>query len=256
MTPEEARQRFREATGRSVRIAVVDSGWSSANSDPRVLELVAPREDRENHSNGDLNGHGTWCGLRVLQVAPEAEILPVRVFHDRLETSVSRLCEGIELARASRAKVINLSLATQRADAIHPIYRVCEAARREGIVVVAAALNRGGQAVPAFLEPVLSVDQGQQTDLLDFSYEPGAAIECTAAAQGVPGLDGHGRSHRRGGSSTAAATLSGIVARLLEVSPGDLDHVRSLLSLISASSASANASSRTQVIARKGEFEP
>jgi hypothetical protein len=169
----------------------------------------------------------------VLQVAPYAEILPVRVFGDRLETSVPLLCEAIDTASRAGVQVINLSLATKRAEAIHPLYGICERVRRQGIIVVAAAHNFGGRALPAYLEPVLSVDQGPQTELLEFTFEPDAAIECTAASAGVPyaGLDG--RPIRGGGSSTAVATMSGIVARLLEVSPGDLTHVRHLLSLTS-----------------------
>jgi len=252
MTGAEARRRLKEATGRGVRVAVVDSGWSASSEDPRVMPVVEPGGADEAGLPGDAVGHGTWCALRVLQVAPEAEIVPVRVFRDRLETSVPLLYEAIQTARTTGARVINLSLATHRADAIHPLYEVCERARRDGVVVVAAAHNRGGRAVPAYLEPVLSVGHGPHTELLEFTYEADAAIECTAASGGVPCPGVDGRPIRRGGSSTAAATLSGIVARLLEVAPGDLDHVRHLLSLTATPLRPAGPSLGSRVEMRKG----
>ncbi len=234
MTREELRDRLRAAAGHGVRVAVVDSGWEGGIVDPRVAPVVEPGSP-SHRTGGDENGHGTACALRVLQVAPAASIVPVRVFQRVLETSVSRLCEGIVAARDCGVQIINLSLATHRSDAIRPLYRVCEETRRMGIVIVASAHNRGGRAVPAYLEPVLSVESGPQTEFLDFTYEPEAAIECTAAAHGVPTTGPDGQAVRRSGTSIAAATLSGIVARLLEIEPGGLDHVRRLLALTSSS---------------------
>ena len=77
------------------------------------------------------------------------------------------------------------------------------------------------------------MDQGRQTDLLDFTYHPGAGIECTAAARGVPIPRPGATPIQRGGSSVAASTVSGIVARLVERERYDLDGVRRVLSLLS-----------------------
>jgi len=231
MRPE-AHRRLMEGRGREVLVAVIDSGWSSEFGHPQVRPQLAV-DGSLDVPGGDRLGHGTACSLRILQVAPDAEILPIRVFHDRLETSVQALCEAIQVARNAGARIVNLSMSTRRSDATTPLFRVCEEARREGVVVVAAAFNGGGHALPAFLEPVLSVDQGRQTDLLDFTYHPGAGIECTAAARGVPIPRPGATPIQRGGSSVAASTVSGIVARLVERERYDLDGVRRVLSLLS-----------------------
>jgi subtilisin family serine protease len=220
--------RLTRGRGRGIRVAVVDSGWSGRLIHPRVM----PAADQGDGAMDDRVGHGTHCALRVLQVAPESEVLPVRVFDDRLETSVERLCQGIDEAVRWGAQVVNLSLATRIPEALQPLYALCEEARRAGVIVVAAAHNGGGQAYPAYLEPVLSVAAGRQRDLLDFSYRHDEPIECTAASSGVPILLPDGASVRRAGSSIAAATTSGIVARLLEGGGADLDEVRSMLASI------------------------
>lgn len=223
------RGRFERATGQGVTVAVVDSGWSETRADPRVLEVLSAVPDA-GRPEGAHPRHGTICALRVLQAAPRARIQPIRVFARGIETSVPRVCEGIRLAREQGVDVINLSLATRLREAIEPLFEACEAARREGIVVVAAAHNRGVPAVPAFLEPVLSVEEGRQVELLDFGFDPDGMIECSAAGARVPVVDRGGSRYRRAGSSIAAATVSGLVARLREVQPrADLDEVRTML---------------------------
>ncbi len=222
MTSAEASAALVRARGRDVRVAVVDSGWPADVTHPQIL----PMADAPGSESGDRVGHGTLCALRVLQVAPGAQVVPVRVFHNRLETSVPELCQGIEAAVEFGARIVNLSLATRREDALRPLYQRCEDARRRGVIVVAAAHNMGGRAFPAYLEPALSVGAGPQTHLLDFTFEPDEVIECTTASSGVPIAGVDGRPICRHGSSIAAATLSGIVARVLEIGAGDLDEVR------------------------------
>jgi subtilisin len=228
MTKLGARERLAAGRGRGVTVGVVDSGWSRELSDPRVLPGRDLLEDSQDGAE-EHPGHGTLCALRILQVAPEACIVPVKVFPRGLETSVGVLCEGIRVAGESGAHVVNLSLATRLQVAVRPLFEVCEAARLAGVVIIAAAHNHRVPAVPAHLEPVLSVQEGPQTDLLDFSYDAGALIECTAAGSQVPVTAANGEAWRRAGSSIAAATMSGIVARLVEGADADLDQVRSLL---------------------------
>jgi subtilisin family serine protease len=229
----ESRAELRRLAGRGVTIAVVDSGWSADTPDVRVLaghSVVGPAAD----SVGDDIGHGTLCASRILQVAPQTRVLPIKVFSRRLETSVDTLCRGITAAGDRGADVINVSMATELEDAIRPLFEVCEAARRHGIIIVASAHNRRVPAVPAYLEPVLSVQEGHQMDLLDFTYDPNGLIECTAATHSVPILMADGRTRPRSGSSIAAATMSGIVARLVEAGIRDLDAARgNLLALAS-----------------------
>lgn len=239
----ERRARLDGLAGRGVRVAVVDSGWQSGMRDPRVLPGRSVT-GTDGGSTDDMVGHGTLCGSRILQVAPQARIVPIRVFSKWLETSVEILCRGIATAREHHVNVINLSLATQLEDAIRPLYDACEDARREGVIIVASAHNRHVPAVPAYLEPVLSVGEGRQTDPLDFTYDPEGPIECTAAGSSVPVLMVDGRTRPRAGSSIAAATMSGIVARLVEGGARDLDSVRTRLRALASNPRSRSATSR------------
>jgi subtilisin family serine protease len=215
-------------SGAGVTVAVIDGGWgTSVLTDDRVLP-IAPLVQGV-RTPDSTPGHGELCTLRVLQVAPECRVLPVEVVARGMETSVELLCRGVEFAASEGAHVISVSLATRLSNAIAPLFRVCESARRRGVIIVAAADNSGHPAVPAYLEPVLSVDEGPQASLFEVDFRPDAPIECRAAGLSVPIVDGAGRSWRRSGSSIATATVAGIVARLRAEGPADLDRVRSYL---------------------------
>lgn len=60
----------------------------------------------------DRLGHGTAVTAAVQEKAPEAMILPIRVFHEALTTSALALSTAIGFAAARGAHIINLSLGT------------------------------------------------------------------------------------------------------------------------------------------------
>jgi subtilisin family serine protease len=227
------------ATGRGVRVAVVDSGWdrSLAVPDLRLLPGLRFHWDpagavlEVSDDWGDRSGHGTGCAATVFRVAPDAEICPVRVFGATLETSVPALREGILWAAREGFDVINLSLWTPRPDALVPLYTACEEARAAGSVVVAAAPRDADRAYPSVFDNVLSVGVGPYGSPFEYEYHAGAAVECLAACGDhgtVTWL--RGEPIRTAGSSFAAPNVAGIVALLRERHPAaGLDEVRTLL---------------------------
>lgn len=231
--PRWVREALGGATGRGVRVAVIDSGWDHALRVPGLrlrpgvsfVEGGGPSPD-----DGDRIGHGTACLATLFRVAPDAELCPVRVFGDTFETSVPVLQAALEWAVQERFDVISLSLWTPRADALVPLYTACEEARRAGLVVVAAAPGRPEpeRFYPAVFGNVLSVGMGPFGDPFRFAYRAGAGVECLAAS------GDHGAMLWRGGprseiwgSSFAAPNVAGIAALVRERHPSaGLDDVR------------------------------
>ncbi|MEJ2678834.1 MAG: S8 family serine peptidase, partial [Gemmatimonadota bacterium] len=222
-------------TGRGVRVGVVDSGWDRSIFDPRVSKGVG-LVDLENDlalcfsdDDNDRIGHGTACASLIMRSAPDAEIVPIRVFGRRLETSVPILVAGLNWAVERALQVVNLSLGTLRWQALRPLYAACERARHAGVIIVAARDTARMWSFPAVFDNVIGVEAGQVKRPYGLRYKMDAAIECVA--------NGRHRVRWRGGglrvlqgNSLAAPIISGAVARLLEVQPlANLATIRTLL---------------------------
>ena len=215
-------------------MAVIDSGWDRSVGDPRVrpgIGLVDPADELavlQSADDSDCAGHGTTCARLVLEIAPKAEILPIRVFGRRLETSASHLVEALRIATDRGAHVANLSLATRRRDVVLPLYQACEAASRRGLVIVAAAERRSGLGYPATFANVIGVEAVSSDDCW-LEYDAGAAVECRAC--GAPPSTASPTVVQRGSrNSFAAARAAGVLAWFRESQPmGDVDQARKWL---------------------------
>jgi serine protease AprX len=148
-------------TGRGVTVAVLDSGVA-ADADlvqpaNRILASVNFADVRTaddpgghgTHIAGIIAGNGIRSGGQYVGVAPQANIVDVRVLGSIGSGRISSVIRGIEWVIAHRAvyniRVINLSFGARanlsyRAD---PMAAAAEIAWRSGLVVVAAAGNGG-----------------------------------------------------------------------------------------------------------------
>ncbi|MFV2107485.1 type VII secretion-associated serine protease mycosin [Micromonospora sp. LOL_015] len=149
--------------GSGVRVAVIDSGVDDDH--PQLSGQVAAGFDLtgvEVNGTVDCASHGTAVasliaatrvdGVGFHGIAPGVTIVPIRVTEriqarqDGSASPADRLAEAIDLAVASDAKVINMSLTMYRAD---PAVRAAvERAVRADVVLVAAAGNSHQQGAP------------------------------------------------------------------------------------------------------------
>ena len=151
------------ATGRGVTVAILDSGVAT---DPdlvqptnRILASVNFADQRVTrdpgghgtHVAGIVAGNGTRSAGEFVGIAPDANIVDVRVLDSSGSGRISSVVRGIEWVVAHQAayqiRVINLSLGapvtvSYRTD---PLSAAVEIAWQRGLVVVAAAGNTGPQ---------------------------------------------------------------------------------------------------------------
>ncbi|HEX8430401.1 MAG TPA: S8 family serine peptidase [Longimicrobium sp.] len=224
------------ATGRGVRVGVIDSGWDRSLADPRVVPGVGwtdPADDfalLRNDDDHDRLGHGTACADLILRLAPEAEIVPIRVFGGQLETSPGTLQAALHWAVEEGLDVINLSLGTTLEVALRPLYVICERARRAGRLVVAAGNNSGPWSYPAIFENVIGVSAARLSSPWEFRYRPDDAMECEAWGYDQPVKWLGGQTLVKSGTSFAAPNIAGIAALIMERHPGaPIERVRELL---------------------------
>lgn len=206
------------ATGRGVRVAVVDSAVDAAH--PDLAGQVAVRQDFTEQPPSRGETHGTSVAgviaaiagnhLGVAGVAPGARLMGLRACWQ--EAGAAAVCDTLSLAKAlhfaadARADVINLSLAGPN-DRL--LGQLIDAARARGAVVVGAvdpALPGGG--FPASHPGVVPVAS---------TPDPGAYV---APGRDIPTTLPGARYSLVNGSSYSAAHVSGLYALLRERGAG------------------------------------
>jgi subtilisin family serine protease len=220
----------RLATGKGVRIAVIDTGVDVDHPDlrGRIARVGNFVERGEQGFTNDVHGTAvagviaaaTNNQVGIVGVAPQAEIYALKACWPKAPGTREAVCDSYTLARAidfaivQGAQILNFSLAGPH-DPL--LARLIGAALQRGIVVIAADAGDGRRSFPAGLPGVIGV--------LGLDQVAGAASpRAGPAGLGAPSVDilttvPHGSYDFFSGSSLAAAQVSGIAALLLEREP-------------------------------------
>lgn len=223
-------QAHRWATGKGVKVAVVDTGIDIGHPDLKGRIAVAQSFVDRGEQTFTSDVHGTAVAgvlaavanneIGIVGVAPNAEVLALKACWPRTAGARDAVCTSYTLAKAldfaiaNRAQVVNLSLSGPD-DPL--LARLLKAALARGITVIAA--NGGSRPTfPANLEGVLAVSA---LGLTGPSPPPPrqAAGPLVAPAVDVLTTVPHAAYDFFSGSSVAAAQVSGIAALLLERNP-------------------------------------
>jgi len=203
----------REATGRGIRVAVIDSGIQ-ANHPDLAGQLVVNRnfvagqaEVAEDHGTGvaGVIAAKSDNGIGIAGVAPGARLLGLRACWQQRSGTV---CDGLSLAKAfyfavqARADVINLSLSGPDSRLLRTLLEA--ALSRGSVVVTAFDSGKPGGGFPASVPGVIAVS--------DRSFAGDAARVYTAPGRDVPTTEPGGRWFLVNGSSFSAAHVSGLAA--------------------------------------------
>lgn len=236
------------AAGNNVKIAVIDSGCSLyQKEDSRVLKgisLISGKEKfkyeiGENYS--DNLGHGSACIDIIFQIAPNAEVIPIKVFNSTLETGTDILVEAINYAVNKETDIINLSLGTKLEEALYPLYAVCEKAKNKNIICVASNANSDINSYPAIFENVISVGSSKVKDKFDFIYCEDELCECLADGFPKDVYYTHGQRTALNGNSFAAPIITGLIALFIEkFGKLTLQEIKSLLKSFSINEREVN----------------
>jgi serine protease len=236
--------------GEGVIVAVVDTGVSPVEDLGGTVILQGASFVSGVSSWADDNGHGTHVagtiaqttnnGLGVAGVAPNAQILPVKVLSGFGGGTSAGVAAGIDWAVDHGAQVINLSLGSGMPSRV--VSTAVKKAHAAGVVVVAAAGNDGRRSVswPGALPEAIGVgaigpdgtrapysNWGVGVDIAapggDKRQEGGGVLQDT-----IDRTDGHAYKSLQG-TSMAAPHVSGAAAVLLSTGFLDATDVHRLL---------------------------
>lgn len=218
---------FAGARGAGVRVAVIDSGIETDHPAllGRVVESVSvdlsgAEPEVVSDDAGDLYGHGTACGGIILSLAPEAEIVSVRVLGADLKGKGVAFLAAIEWVLAQGIRVASLSLSS-RSEALFPAFHeVADRAAFGGLSLVCAANNVPGASYPSLFSSVISVASHDIADPEVWFHNPQPPVEFGAWGVDVPVAWKDGGSIVATGNSFATPHMAGHVARLVGRHPG------------------------------------
>jgi thermitase len=135
--------------GGGIKVAVIDSGIDlthpvfagKLSAISEFWDYVGNDATPQDESGGNGYGHGTAVAGIILQVAPRAKILPIRVLRPDGSANTSDVVAAIGRAVNNGANIINISLGTGGYD--QSLMDICTWANNQGVLIVAAAGNNG-----------------------------------------------------------------------------------------------------------------
>lgn len=206
----------RVATGRGIKVAVIDSGIQANHPDLAGQLLVnrnfvvGQEEVAESHGTGvaGVIAAKSDNGIGIAGIAPGARLLGLRACWQQGGAAGPTVCDGLSLAKAiyfaveEKADIINLSLSGPDDRLLRTLL---QAALARGSIVITAYDNaKPGGGFPASVGGVIAVS--------DRSMAPSAAHVYTAPGRDVPTTQPGGRWFLVNGSSFSAAHVSGLAA--------------------------------------------
>lgn len=206
-----------DSTGAGVRVAVIDSGVHPGH--PHVGAVAVGVSFDGAGARGDdavdRLGHGTAVCAVIREKAPDAEIIPVKVFDRELRATADALVAAIDWAIEARVHLINLSLGTT--NPAHQL-RLGEAlvrAARAGIGLVAAAEQDDVRWLPGSLPLAIGVtidwECPREAAIVEVAQE-GAVRRLRVRASGYPRpIPGVPPERNLKGVSFAVANATGLL---------------------------------------------
>jgi uncharacterized NAD-dependent epimerase/dehydratase family protein len=212
---------FEKLSGRGILVAVVDTGIDPSH--PAVgsvragTGLATTETGKVSLSTNFLDdfGHGTACAALIRRIAPDCDLMAVKITNGRTPIPPSSLAEGILWAVSNGAHVISVSVGTAASSGrgSEGLVAACRHAEAAGAILLAAESNDGSISFPAALETAIAVAAGEDNrGPHDYVVDPSDRRRFIAYGgyQRVAWLEP--RYLFLSGASFAAARMAGIAA--------------------------------------------
>ena len=226
-------QKLAPLLGQGIKVAVLDTGidithpafaghLDVASGWDYVGNKATPQEVNWSSSGYSASyGHGTAVAGIILQVAPNATIVPFRVLNPNGSGRLSNIIMAVNDATKYGAKVINMSLGTTTASAALSV--AIKSAISSGVMVVASSGNSGDNNVsyPARYAPdmqlalgggLISVGSIGLDDKKSGFSTCGLSLDILAPGEAVATTFPNSQRTTATGTSFAAPMVSGAVA--------------------------------------------
>jgi subtilisin family serine protease len=220
-------QEWASARGAGVTVAVIDSGIEGSHPAVGGRVVRAVRVDLHGESATiddeapiDVVGHGTACAGIIHGLAPEAELVSVRVLGKNNRTKGLAFAYGLDWVIQQGIGVANLSLSSRSEELYATFHDLADQAYFGNTVLVCAASNYPGLAsYPSLYSSVVSVAAHDMPDATTWFYNPRPPVEFGAWGVDVPVAWRDGTTIVATGNSFASPHIAGLVAKIRSAFP-------------------------------------
>jgi subtilisin len=215
------------STGKGVKVCILDSGIQTdhpmvGHVDESYAVTMGEDGDPNVHpdAEGDLCGHGTACGGIVRALAPDCELVSVRVLGAGYTGSGKIMLAGLRWSIEQGFDVVNMSLSTTKREFSGLLHELADTAYFRRTVLVASAHNMPVESYPWRFSSVISVGSHEESDPLTFYANPSPPVEFFARGFELDVAWMNGSTLRATGNSFATPHISGIAALIMGKHPG------------------------------------
>lgn len=134
--------------GEDIVVAVIDTGVDVNHTalknnlvNKSLWKDFVNNDSNPSESGGKYYGHGTAVAGIILQIAPKAKIMPIRVLNGKGQGNLIDVAKGVKWALDNGADVINLSIGSRGSDKL--LERYAELAKDKNVSLVVSAGNDG-----------------------------------------------------------------------------------------------------------------
>ncbi len=216
---------------RGIRVAILDTGLSplqpaiwnrvvaSATMNPRETNAWDNRLSpgtNNSHLYQDIAGHGTMIAGLIYMLAPDSELIIVRICDNYGRSDTWRVIKGIGFALEHGAVLANLSFGS--ISQAHALKEVIEDAEAEGLLCIAPLGNNGSQMAlyPAKEDQTLAVSGVDHIDLKASFSNWHFEADMSAPSTGIRSAWWNGQMAVWSGTSFAVPIVTGCLAEALK----------------------------------------
>jgi len=218
-----------QTKGERVKVAILDSGLKlnhpEFSSKAGITYYNALTDGITAADCDDVDGHGTNCagilcaaGQTAFGVAPNIELMVVKVMERENGVQNQHVVKGLEKAIAANAEIISISLSLVKDPVLDKIQQTITAAAAKNIIVVAAAGNSGSvpfpvDKFPAAFTECLSVGGINRSKFRSRFSSKSNTLKIMGPGEDVQGF--FAPASRLNGTSFSTPFVAGAVALLL-----------------------------------------
>jgi subtilisin len=215
------------STGAGVTVAIVDSGIDPSHPAVRRVKRSVKVERQgddyaivEDMEALDLVGHGTACAGIIRSIAPDADLVSVRVLGPDNKSSGVAFAYALDWVITQGFDVANLSLSSRSEELQGTFHELVDRAYFKGCLLVCSASNTPGQpSYPSLFSSVVSVASHDIPDPWTYFYNPAPPVEFGAWGVNVPVAWQDGQELMGSGNSFAAPHIAGLAALIRSKHP-------------------------------------